>query len=676
MAFPKFHGITLANNSWVENFYVERLAADPMPISAGRIWYNTAQNTLKYSSFDSGGAVIVGTIGDLSNITTAINAVSDALTIESARAIAAEQAEQAARIAADATLTTNLANEVTRAQTSETNITTGYTTAVAGEAAARTTADAVAASTASDLINTETSARIAGDATQTARSDAIQTELSLVEASTGLHVGGTFIAPINTTYLNAATSVLNTSILLDAALAAEVAFRTTTDAALASGLANEAQARASADTLLTNTLQSYIDSAVTGVANTEAAETIARIAGDNALQTLINNINSGVGLDANGHVLPITGTNYLNAVTTVFGGAFALDTQIKVVADALAAETTNRTNQDNAFQTSLTNEIANRTTAVADVQTQITSIEAGAGLEHDGSFVAPTNSNYLNTAISLKDESFKLDAALFAVSQAVTAIGTGNIPALQAAITAETNRAETAESSEATARATADATGLAATATEATRAQGIEAGIRTDLTTEVTDRTNAIATVTAGITSEATRAESVESGIRADLTTETAARIAGDNAAAANLASEAARAEGIEAGLRTDLTSGLATAAANLASETTRASTEEANLQSQITAVVAAAGAGSNALKAEINSNRFTYQSPSPAMSFVIQHNLNTSFYLLQLMVQGSDGVYRNDIAPVEEIDINSFSVTLTEIHNIRVSVMNVDALA
>jgi len=640
MAFPKFHGITLANNSWVENFYVERLAADPLPISAGRIWYNTTQLCLKYSSFDSGGAVIVGTIGDLGSITAAINAVQTALTAETARALAAELAEQNARIAADATLTTNLGNEVTRATTAEANITTGYTTAVAGEAAARTTADAVNASTASDLVNTETAARIAGDATQTARSDAIQAELSLVEASTGLHVGGTFIAPVNTTYLNAATSVLNTSILLDAALAAEVASRTTTDAALASGLANEAQARAAADTVLTNTLQAYIDSAVTGVANTEAAETIARIAGDNALQTLINSTNAAIGLDANGHIIPITGTNYLNAVTTVFGGAFVLDTQIAATNAALAAETTNRTNQDTAFQTSLTNEIANRTAAVAGVQTQITSIEAGAGLEHDGSFVAPTNSNYLNTAISLKDESFKLDAALYAVSQAVTAIGSGNIPALQAAITAETNRAEAAEGAEATARTTAVATVAAAVVTEQNRALGIEGGLRTDLTAETTARTNDIATVTGLVNAEAARAEGVEAGIQTALTAETANRIAA------------------------------------VAAETTRATTEEASLQAQINAVEAAAGSGSNALKLELNNGRFRYQSPSPAMTFVIQHNLDTSFYLPHLMVQGTDGVYRNDIAPIEEIDTNSFSITLTEIHNIRVSVMDMDALA
>ena len=62
--FPKFHGITLAANSWIENANFERLAADPVPVSAGRVWFNTTDKALKYSSLDANGAVVIRTIGN------------------------------------------------------------------------------------------------------------------------------------------------------------------------------------------------------------------------------------------------------------------------------------------------------------------------------------------------------------------------------------------------------------------------------------------------------------------------------------------------------------------------------------------------------------------------------------------------------------------------------------
>ena len=58
MAFPKLHGITLANNSWIENAHFERLAADPVPAAAGRVWFNTTEKKLKFSSLDASGAVV------------------------------------------------------------------------------------------------------------------------------------------------------------------------------------------------------------------------------------------------------------------------------------------------------------------------------------------------------------------------------------------------------------------------------------------------------------------------------------------------------------------------------------------------------------------------------------------------------------------------------------------
>ena len=73
MSFPKFHGITLALNAFIENLTAERLSADPSPLSAGRLWYNTTAKALKFSSLDAGGAVIVETIATGAQVQDALD---------------------------------------------------------------------------------------------------------------------------------------------------------------------------------------------------------------------------------------------------------------------------------------------------------------------------------------------------------------------------------------------------------------------------------------------------------------------------------------------------------------------------------------------------------------------------------------------------------------------------
>ena len=60
--YPKFHGITLAGNSAIENLHFERLDADPVPVTASRIWYNLTEKAIKFSTLDTGGAVVIRTI--------------------------------------------------------------------------------------------------------------------------------------------------------------------------------------------------------------------------------------------------------------------------------------------------------------------------------------------------------------------------------------------------------------------------------------------------------------------------------------------------------------------------------------------------------------------------------------------------------------------------------------
>ena len=70
--FPRFDGITLSNNAWIENLYVERMATDPATIQyAGRLWFNTTDNRLSWSAIDPNGGMTIYdlvTPTDLTNI--------------------------------------------------------------------------------------------------------------------------------------------------------------------------------------------------------------------------------------------------------------------------------------------------------------------------------------------------------------------------------------------------------------------------------------------------------------------------------------------------------------------------------------------------------------------------------------------------------------------------------
>ena len=106
--FPVFHGITLAANAYVENLHLEILSSDPMPVAAGRLWFNSTDKVVRYSALDSTGAVIVRTIKDAESAATELAAVQASVTAEQTRATAAE-----GEIASD------LADEVTRALAAE-----------------------------------------------------------------------------------------------------------------------------------------------------------------------------------------------------------------------------------------------------------------------------------------------------------------------------------------------------------------------------------------------------------------------------------------------------------------------------------------------------------------------------------------------------------------------------
>ncbi len=436
-------------------------------------------------------------------------------------------AETSARQAADATLTTNLAAEVTRATTAEAGLAadiaaeetrataaeatltsnlnaeiTRATTAEGQETQNRIDADVAAAAAAADQLATETTARLAGDAAATTRMNGIQAELDLSQAGAGLNVDGTFTAPDNTNYLSTATTLKAADVLLDTALKAEVDRATGVEANLASALANEAQLRADADTNLQTQITSWVNVQISANASADLVEQQARIDGDAALQTELDTTQASIGLDTNGAIIPVTGTNYLDGITSVFGGAFVLDTQIKTVADAVAAETTARATADATFQTNLDTEKSLREAGDNGLQAELNTTQAGAGLETTGAYAAPTGSNYLGAAISLKDADYILDAAVKVNADAIVALDSST----SAAIAAEQARATAAE-------------GVlqASISTEVTRATGAEATLTANLASEVSRATAAEGVLTTNLAAEVTRAEAAEGVLTTDV---------------------------------------------------------------------------------------------------------------------------------------------------------------
>jgi len=440
---------------------------------------------------------------------------------------AALAAEASARQAADATLTSDLASEVSRATSAESALTSNLASEVsraqtaeaalqaaidteasvraaadAAETTSRQAADASNYAALTDQIATETTARLAGDAALNTRADGLQAELDVTQLGAGLNVDGTYTAPANTTYLGDSTSLKTADVALDTAIKAEKDRAVAAEASLASGLANEAQLRADGDANLQSQLTAWVNTQLTSNQAADIAETSARIAADAALQAELDATQASIGLDTNGNIIPVTGTNYLDGIASVFAGAFVLDTQMKINADAIAAETTARQAADAIFQSNLDTERDARIAGDLALQTELNTTQSGAGLETDGTYAAPTGSNYLGSAISLKDADYILDGAIKNNADAISALSASS----GAALSAETS-----------ARQAADAAQAANLAAETTARQAADAAIAADLAAEVSRAGTAEAAIAADLASEVTRATGAEAAIAADL---------------------------------------------------------------------------------------------------------------------------------------------------------------
>jgi len=466
-------------------------------------------------------------------------------------------AEQTARIAADSATDASLAQEVTRATGVEAGLRTDVDTNTGSIAtnAASINSEVARAIAAEGVLTTavadETSARIAADA-------AIQTDLDIVEGRVDFLVNAApetldTLVEIIGAYENAdsdmqavidnnssrlTTNESNISTLesemdavegrattleseMDAVEARATTLETEMDAAeseiddlesfvgegtsldtIASDLASavnelhtDTNAVAGRMTTAESSIVTNATSISTEASRAQAEETSIRgdfAAADTSIRSdfasadavVLNSASSDATTKAN---------NAEAAAKTYSDGIVATESSTREAADDLlegqiTAEATTRANADNALDT--------RATAL---ESEMTLTQTSVGVATDGAYVSRTGSNFLDTAVSLKDESTKLDVALKSEETARIAADntlTNNLnseissrtsgdASLQSQITAEVGRATSVEQ----ANAANIATNATSISDEATRAQTAEAAVnaRVDFIVSNTD---------------------------------------------------------------------------------------------------------------------------------------------------------------------------------------------
>jgi phage host-nuclease inhibitor protein Gam len=205
MSFQRAHGLTIAQNGFIENLVVESLSSDPTVVEAGRCWFNETQKLFKFSTLDGGGGVIVRAIKDKESYDTFVSSI----TAKTGDASGASVIGYDGQTGAEGQFSIGAVN-VDEALDS---------IAVAVDAAMQDIDDIVSGEYGSTITS-------------------LQTEIDAVETAVGLDSDGTYVQPTGTNYLNSSVSVMDAFSKLD------TQSKTNADA-----ITSEASARASADDL-------------------------------------------------------------------------------------------------------------------------------------------------------------------------------------------------------------------------------------------------------------------------------------------------------------------------------------------------------------------------------------------------------------------------------------------
>lgn len=577
--FNRYHGITLAANSYIENLVVESVAADIVAVEAGRIFFNDTDKALRFSSLDGGGAVIIeqfATASDMQAHEAAMAANGGAALVGYAGATGSngEFSVGAGTLAASLGLLVQ-------------GIDTDRKTMLDHVADTASTA----AGKGAGLVGYEgraTANFTVASGTTKATLDSIVDEINALIAN-----GSASAADVETNYLNKTTAVAQ-SVQSDVSFARDVTITGNLNVAGATVTVHSEEVTFADNILVLNS------NVVSGAPSENAGLAVMR--GDEGALNFIQwdelldavtiavwdaTANAGAGgfvqkKIADHDYVTVEAVDKINALLTDLaddsaGKGAALvayaghtDGSTSVAAgtvdsalDALVAAVEDARNSGGS--------------ATQALQTELDATQVAVGLEADGTLAAITGTNYLTGVTTILEGLIALDTKAKANLDAVVA---------------ETNRAKSVE------------------------------GTLTDLNTA--DKSNLVAAVNevkAAVTAEANRASGVE-GTLADL----------------------------ETADKTDLVSAINSARQELLN-------------------------GDQSLRDAINAKDFTFQSSVAAVTHTVTHGLGTAFLNFNILVEGDDLKYRNDIVMVTEVDQNTLEITMTESRNIRATVQAVKAL-
>jgi hypothetical protein len=260
-----------------------------------------------------------------------------------------------------------------------------------------------------DKINQEISDRQSAD-------NAIQSELDKTQTGAGLNDDGSYSANSDTNFIYNATSLMDADIKLDNAIknnaisiSNETSRAQTAENNIQSELdktqsgaglnddgsysANEDANYISEATSLTDA-DNKLDTAIKNNEDKINQEISDRQSADSAIQSELDNTQTGAGLNDDGSYSANENANYISDATSLADADNKLDSAIKNNEDKISQEIQDRQNADSAIQSELDN------------------TQTGAGLNDDGSYSANSDANYISEATSLADADNKLDNAI------------------------------------------------------------------------------------------------------------------------------------------------------------------------------------------------------------------------------------------------------------------------
>ena len=377
MKFPKFHGITLAGNAYIQNAVVETLETDPAVTKAGRLWYNSTEKSVKLVRVNTTGSLEVKTIGAKEDLEKLLQDYKDIIASVSL---------------GNGTALIGFVGQV--------GVNGNYT---------------VAAGTVETVLK-DIISKVDGDIQALNDYIASNNQALADEVTARTNADNALQGNIDTLQNYVDTNFVNKTTNTAQVVVAETTFNSTvnfkqdiivTGAIRFDGDVTEVQKEVISVSDNVITLNSDV---VTGVASDNAGIEVSR--GDAGKLTFVlwdeandyvsvpkfdaQAIDNGDGTFTAGFVQQEVCTiNDLTKATSLITNAAAdLENRVTVLEDDLATETQTRNDND------------------AALQTELDASQVGAGLATDGTYVAKEDANYIATAVSLKDADNKLDAAL------------------------------------------------------------------------------------------------------------------------------------------------------------------------------------------------------------------------------------------------------------------------